>query len=109
NGINVLAEKVDVPNADALKNLTFSLKDSIENSFILLVADLNGKPMISVILSDNLINERGLNAGKMVRELAKEVQGGGGGQAFYATAGGKNIEGLQRVLTKGIELIEHAQ
>jgi alanyl-tRNA synthetase len=98
NGINVLVEKVEIPNADQLKNLSFQLKGEIENLFCVLTCELNQKPMVSIILSENLVQEKNLNAGTMVKALAKHIQGGGGGQAFYATAGGNKLEGLDALL-----------
>jgi alanyl-tRNA synthetase len=104
-GINVIAVQVDLPNADAVKNLAFSLKDLVDNLFLVFTTLIDDKPGITVMLSENLVTERGLNASNIVRELAKDIQGGGGGQAFYATAGGKNKEGLPRVLEKVTALI----
>ena len=64
----------------------------------------NGKPMLSVMLSDDMMAEHSLNAGQMVREAAKLIQGGGGGQPHYATAGGKNADGLHAAVDKVVEL-----
>jgi alanyl-tRNA synthetase len=100
NGINFIAQKVDLPNADAVKNLAYQLKDIVSDLFLVLVAANDGKPGITVMIAENLVKEKGLDAGKIVRELAKEIQGGGGGQAFFATAGGKDVSGLDRVLEK---------
>lgn len=72
----------------------------MERSFIVLAADIDGKPQVAVVVNEELIESKGLNAGSIVRELAKEIQGGGGGQPFFATAGGKDINGLSRVLEK---------
>lgn len=65
---------------------------------MVLGANFDGKPNLSVMISDNLVSEKGWNAGAIVREAAKAMQGGGGGQAFYATAGGKDINGLQKAV-----------
>ncbi|CAM3749093.1 alanine--tRNA ligase [Mucilaginibacter galii] len=100
NGINFIAQKVALPNAEAIKTLAYHLKDVVNDLFLVLVADIDGKPNITVMVAENLVKERGLNAGNIVRELAKEVQGGGGGQPFFATAGGKDVSGLDRVLEK---------
>jgi len=94
NGVNQIVELVAISNADQLKNLSFQLKNEVENLFCVLGCELNGKPMLSVIISDVLVSEKKLHAGNIVKELAKQIQGGGGGQPFYATAGGTNIEGL---------------
>jgi len=100
NGINFIAQKVALPNADAVKNLAYQLKDVVPNLFLVLATDTDGKPGVTVMIAENLVKEKGLNAGNIVRELAKEIQGGGGGQPFYATAGGKDASGLDRVLEK---------
>nr|WP_039451570.1 alanine--tRNA ligase [Pedobacter glucosidilyticus] len=100
NGIQFIAELVDLPHADAVKNLAFQLKDVVDNLFLVIGATFDGKPNLTVMLSDNLVKDKGLNASTIVRELAKEIQGGGGGQPFYATAGGKNPDGLKSALDK---------
>jgi len=100
NGINFIAQKVTLPNAESIKTLAYHLKDMVSDLFLVLVADIDGKPNITVMVAENLVKERNLNAGNIVRELAKEVQGGGGGQPFFATAGGKDVSGLDRVLEK---------
>lgn len=105
NGINFIAERVELPNADAVKNLAYQIKDIISDLFLVLAADIDGKPNLTVMLSENLVKEKGLNAGNIVRELAKEIQGGGGGQPFFATAGGKDVTGLDKALQKAKSFI----
>jgi alanyl-tRNA synthetase len=100
NGINFIAEKVALPNADAVKNLAYQVKDIVSDLFLVLAADIEGKPNLTVMISENLVKDKGLNAGNIIRELAKEIQGGGGGQPFFATAGGKDISGLDKALEK---------
>ncbi|MDB5130323.1 MAG: alaS [Mucilaginibacter sp.] len=100
NGINFIAQKVDLPNAEAIKNLAYNLKDIVPNLFLVLGADIDGKPGITVMIAENLVKEKNLNAGAIVRELAKEIKGGGGGQPFFATAGGSDVSGLSRALEK---------
>ncbi|RVU00788.1 alanine--tRNA ligase [Mucilaginibacter limnophilus] len=106
NGVNFIAQKVALPNADAIKNLAYALKDIVNDLYLVLTADIDGKPSITVMVADNLVKDKGLNAGAIVRELAKEVQGGGGGQPFYATAGGKDVSGLDRALAKARDFIQ---
>ncbi|WP_214070539.1 alanine--tRNA ligase [Mucilaginibacter sp. dw_454] len=106
NGVNFLATQVELPNADAIKNLAYNLKDIVSDLFLVLTAVIDGKPNITVMVSDNLVKDKGLNAGNIVRELAKEIQGGGGGQPFFATAGGKDVAGLPRVLDKARDFIK---
>jgi len=98
NGINFIAEKIEMNSAEAIKTLSFELKNKIENLFLVLGANVNGKPSLTVMLSDNLVKEKNLHAGNIVKELAKEINGGGGGQPFYATAGGTNVDGLNKAL-----------
>ncbi len=105
NGINFIAERVELPNADAVKNLAYQLKDIVSDLFLVLAAEIDGKPNLTVMLSENLVKEKGLNAGNIVRELAKEIQGGGGGQPFFATAGGKDVSGIDRALEKAKSFI----
>ncbi len=105
NGVNFIAEQIDLPNAEAIKTLAYALKGGVENLFLVLGAEISGKPLLTVVISDNLIKEKGWNAGIIVRELAKEIQGGGGGQPFYATAGGKDASGLSRALARAKEFV----
>lgn len=105
NGVNVIISQIDLPNADAIKNISFELKNQVDNLFFLCGAEIDNKAHLSLIISDNLVSEKNLNATNIIRELSKEIQGGGGGQAFYATAGGKKPEGLKSALEKGLGLI----
>lgn len=100
NGINFIAQKVELPNADAIKNLAYNLKDIVPNLFLVLAANINGKPSITVMIDEALVKEKGLHAGNIVKELAKEVKGGGGGQPFFATAGGSDVSGIDNALAK---------
>ena len=103
-GINTLIAQVELPNSDSLKKLAYELKNETENAFVILAAKIDDKPQIAVIIDEELITSKNLNAGQIVRELAKEIQGGGGGQPFFATAGGKNLAGLEKVVAKAREL-----
>ncbi|MCK5781449.1 MAG: alanine--tRNA ligase [Flavobacteriales bacterium] len=105
NGARVIAAKVDL-DAGAIKTLAFELNGEEDNLFQIYGADLNGKAILTIMISKSLAEEKGLNAGQMVRELGKEIQGGGGGQAFFATAGGKKPEGIGSALEKAIEYIK---
>lgn len=98
NGINFIAEKIELDSSEAIRNLSFELKNKIENLFLVLGANVNGKPCLTVMLSDNLVKEKKIHAGNIVKELAKEINGDGGGQPFYATAGGTNENGLSKAL-----------
>ncbi|GAB3947640.1 alanine--tRNA ligase [Spirosoma harenae] len=105
NGHSRLVEKVDVPSADALKQLAYDLKAKVDNLAVVLGADINGKPQLAVMLPDSLIQGKNLNAGQVVKELAKNIKGGGGGQPFFATAGGSDSSGLDAALAQGRELL----
>lgn len=105
NGINVITEKINFDSAEEIKNMLFEIKNEMENVFCVLGAEVKGKPSISVVISDNLVKEKNLNAGNIVRELAKEINGGGGGQPFYAQAGGSKSEGLESAINKAKNII----
>jgi len=105
NGVNLIAEKVDAPDAMTLKRLSFQLKDQVDNLFLVLAANINGKPLISVMISENLVKDKGLDANAIIKDLAKEIKGGGGGQPFYATAGGKDVSGIDNVIKKSASYV----
>ncbi|RYF23290.1 MAG: alanine--tRNA ligase [Flavobacteriales bacterium] len=100
NGVNFIATVVDLPNADAVKTLAYAVKGAVQNLFLVLGVVIDGKPQLTVAIDDELVKATGYNAGQIVRELAKEIQGGGGGQPFYATAGGKDASGMARAIEK---------
>lgn len=100
NGINFIAERIELDSPEAIKDISFQLREQVSNLFMVLGAEVKGKPSLSVVISDELVKTKGMNAGNIVRELAKEIQGGGGGQAFYATAGGTNAAGLEKALER---------
>ncbi len=106
NGINIIADKITVDNAGMVKDLAFQLKGEVENLFLVLGAEVNGKPNLTIMISDNIVSEKGLNAGQIIREAAREIKGGGGGQIFYATAGGKDIPGLQAAIEKALSFLQ---
>jgi alanyl-tRNA synthetase len=105
NGVPVIRTQVAVSSGDDLKKLAYDLKNSTEGTLIVLGADLGGKAMLSVIMSEDLAETGKFHAGNMVRELAKEVKGGGGGQPFFATAGGKDPSGIPNALAKVAEMV----
>ncbi|MEM6523720.1 MAG: alanine--tRNA ligase [Bacteroidota bacterium] len=106
NGAKSIIKRIKLPSAEALKQISFELRKEVEDLFMVLAADIQGKPQIAVTISDRLISEKELNAGSIVKDLAKEIQGGGGGQPFFATAGGKNINGLDAVVVKAASLLQ---
>ncbi len=105
NEIEIIAQKVDIDDNAIIKDLVFQLKNA-ENRIVILGAVINNKPLLTVGLADNLAKDRGLNAGQIVREAAKEMQGGGGGQPFFATAGGKNPQGLENAIRKAAGMVK---
>ncbi len=100
NGMNVIIEKIHFDSAEDIKNILFEIRNQVENCVCIIGAEVKGKPSISVILDDNLVKEKSLNAGTIIKDLAKEINGGGGGQPFYAQAGGSKPEGLDAALAK---------
>jgi alanyl-tRNA synthetase len=104
NNANVLFEKVEGVNADGLKKIQFDLKNEFDNFFFVATTVVNDKPLLSIIISEDLVKAKNLHAGNLVKELAKAIKGGGGGQPFYATAGGTDVSGMDTVLRQAEEL-----
>ncbi|MEG1685260.1 MAG: alanine--tRNA ligase [Bacteroides sp.] len=103
NGVKVISMNLPMP-AEAVKDIAFQLRGEIsENLLFVAGTEDNDKPMLTVMIADNLV-AGGLNAGQIIREAAKLIQGGGGGQPHFATAGGKSIDGLSAAIDKVIEL-----
>jgi alanyl-tRNA synthetase len=105
NGIQFLAKQVDL-DPNGAKDLAYELGTLGTNVFVVLATAEEGKPTISCYISKELVAEKGLNASVVVRELGKFIQGGGGGQPFFATAGGKNTAGIPEALAKAIDFIK---
>ncbi|MBR6830769.1 MAG: alanine--tRNA ligase, partial [Tidjanibacter sp.] len=103
NGVIVVARELEVSGA-AIKDIAFALRNKLKNLALVIGTKNDGKPSLAVILGDDIV-ARGLKAGDIVREAAKEINGGGGGQPFFATAGGKNPEGLDKAIAKALVLI----
>ncbi len=106
--INIIAEEIQLKSTENIKTLAFELKSEIENLVLILGANLNGKAHLTIMISDNLVKELSLDARKMIREVSADIQGGGGGQDFYATAGGKNPAGISKAIEKLANLVENA-
>ncbi|MPT34304.1 MAG: alanine--tRNA ligase [Flavobacterium sp.] len=104
NGVQFLAKQVDL-DPNGAKDLAYELGNLGTNLFLLLATADEGKPMLTCYISKELVAEKGLNAGQVVRELGKYIQGGGGGQPFFATAGGKNPGGIKEALEKAIDFV----
>lgn len=104
NGIKIVKAVLPV-NANQAKDLVFKIREAIPEKLICVIGSTaNGKPLLSIMLSEDMVKEHGLNAGQLIREAAKLIQGGGGGQPHYASAGGKNLEGISVAVDKVIEL-----
>lgn len=105
NGTSLVLARVSLPDVEAIKNVAYGLRNQFENLLLVLAVEVAGKPMVAVMLGEKLAQSQKFHAGNMVKELAKEIDGGGGGQPFYATAGGKNLAGLDQVLVKAQHMI----
>jgi alanyl-tRNA synthetase len=105
NGVQFLSKQVDL-SAEGAKDLAYELGHLGKNMFLVLATAEDEKPMLSCYISKELVAEKGLNASQVVRELGKFIQGGGGGQPFFATAGGKNAAGIQEALAKAVDFVK---
>ena len=105
NGLNFLGARLPLEDSNAIKTLAYQLEEQIDNAVIVFGAEVNGKPQLLIAISRELTESKGLHAGNMIRELAREIQGGGGGQPFFATAGGKDSGGLERAIAKAREMV----
>ena len=99
NGVKVITAILPI-DAQTAKDLVFKIRQAVSSNLLCVVGTTEGKPTLSVMLSDDMVKDHGLNAGQLVREAAKLIQGGGGGQPHYATAGGKNADGLTAAIDK---------
>lgn len=100
NGVNVIAQKIALNDSGAIKDLAFQLKGQVDNLFLVMGAEVNGKPNLTIVVSEELSKAKDLHAGNIIREAAKEMRGGGGGQPFFATAGGSYVEGIEAAIEK---------
>jgi alanyl-tRNA synthetase len=105
NGFHFISARMPINDQAALKNLAAQIDNELGNVVVVFGAIINDKPMVMVSISKSLVDGKGLHAGNMVRELAKEIDGGGGGQANFASAGGKNVAGLDRAVAKAREMV----
>ena len=104
NGVQFLATQVDL-DANGVKDLAYELGNNKTNLFLVLATASEDKPMLTCYISKELVADKGLNAGQVVRELGKYIQGGGGGQPFFATAGGKNNDLIAKAMGKTKNMI----
>ena len=104
NGVKVVTSVLPM-NPAAAKDLAFKIRAAVEGSLLCVLGTHdNNKPQLSIMMSDDMVSDHGLNAGQMVREAAKLIQGGGGGQPHFAQAGGKSVDGLSAAVDKVLEL-----
>jgi alanyl-tRNA synthetase len=106
SGVHTLIACAEIPNLEALKSLCFEFKNQYDNLFCVLGTVIDEKPMLACIVSENLVSKKGINASQIIKDLAKEIEGGGGGQPFFATAGGKNVNGIPLALEKSKKILE---
>ncbi|WP_353119203.1 alanine--tRNA ligase [Myroides odoratus] len=105
NEVSFLAVEVDL-DANGAKDLAYELGSELTNLYVVLGSNANDKPMLTCYVSKEIVEAKGLNAGQIVRELGKYIQGGGGGQAFFATAGGKNPDGMKEAISHAIDYLK---
>ena len=105
NGIKLLASRLPFEDTNVVKDLAYQLEKEIGEVVIVFGCEVKAKPQLMVTISKQLVEAKSLDAGKIIRELAKEIKGGGGGQAFFATAGGNDLGGLDRAINKAKEII----
>lgn len=103
-GVRFLAKKVPL-DVSGMKDIAFQIGGELDDVFIVLGGESEGKAFLLCYISKPLVKEKGLNAGQVVRELGKYIQGGGGGQPFFATAGGKNPEGINKALEEAVHYL----
>ena len=104
NDINFLAAEINLDQS-TIKDLAFQLGGAFDNLLFISGSNIDNKPMLTIYISKNIVSDK-LNAGVIVRELGKLIHGGGGGQPFYATAGGKNPKGIKDALLKARDYIK---
>jgi len=106
NNIRFVSGKVETDSSEVLKNIAFQIRTSSSNTVMVIGSELNGKASLLVTVTDDLVRERNINAVAIIRDISSEINGGGGGQPFLATAGGKNPNGIQPAIKKAAEFIQ---
>ena len=105
SNVNIIADVIEIDSAANLKDLAFQMKGQVNNLVLILGASINDKANLAIMISENLVKEKGLNASDIIRACANEIQGGGGGQPFFATAGGKKPDGLEKAVNQAKNLV----
>jgi alanyl-tRNA synthetase len=106
NEIAIISGRVNLNNADFIKDLAYQLRNEVDPMFFVVGAEIAGKPFLTVMISNNLVDKYKLNASEIIREAAKEINGGGGGQPYFATAGGKNSSGIEAAIEKAVGVLK---
>lgn len=104
--VNLIIEQLLIPAAQ-VKDIAFQLKGEMEKVIFIAGGVMEGKPHLTIMVSNNLVDEFGIHAGQIIREAAREIKGGGGGQPFFATAGGSNPDGIEKALETAEKMIMH--
>lgn len=104
--VSFLADKVSLPDSNGLKDICYVLRNKFDNLFLVIAADIQGKPQVAVMLGEKVVESKKYHAGEIVKQLAREIDGGGGGQPFFATAGGKKLEGLESIVKKASDFLK---
>jgi alanyl-tRNA synthetase len=105
--IHFVSGRLETDSPDILKNLAYNIRSSSDNTVLVIGSEIKGKANILVMVSDNLVNERNINATEIVREIASEIEGSGGGQPFLATAGGNNPSGIEAAISKAVHFLQN--
>ncbi len=105
--IHFISGRLETDSPDILKNLAYNIRSSSDNTVLVIGSEIKGKANILVMVSDNLVNERNINATEIVREIASEIKGSGGGQPFLATAGGNNPSGIEAAISKAAHFLQN--
>jgi alanyl-tRNA synthetase len=106
NNIRFVSGKLQTDSAEVLKNIAYQVRNSSDNTILVIGSENGDKANLLVMVSDKLVRENNLNAVTIIKEIAGEINGGGGGQPFLATAGGKNPAGIPEALSKAAAMIQ---
>lgn len=104
--INLIADKIEIDSAEAMRDLAFQVRRKVENLYMVIGANLDGKANLTIMISDNIVKVKKLDASRIIKDIAKEIDGGGGGQSFFATAGGNNPGGIDKAIKKAVGYIK---
>jgi len=103
--VNLISGQPEIDTLQGVKDLAFRIRAEVPSLFLVLGGSINGKPYLTILISDEVVSSKKLDASKIIREAAREIQGGGGGQPFYATAGGKNPAGIAAAIEKAASFL----